>query len=169
MRTMSYEKRKEESKDLIKIFKSTLSQKKEEEFRPSRKNDFVTLTRAQKELSIVKIRTLYKRKNQKIRFVNLSKSDESKLENEFDWKKVVLKSEVSKRTYDSINRFVKYLISKFSNLTKDVRLISERLKRLRIEESLWKEKKTLLIEMMYNRIKMLVWNFTHKEQIKLEI
>ena len=143
--------------------------KKKKRFWFSRKNDLVMLTRAQKKLNIVKIKILYKRKDQKIQSVNLSKFDESKSENEFDWKKIVLKSEVSKRTYDSIDRFIKYLISKFSNLTKNVRLISERLKRLRIEKSLWKKKKALLTKMMYNQEKVLAWNFTHKTQIKSEI
>ena len=84
MKAVDFEEKKEELESLIKIFKSTMNEKKEEKFRFSRKNDLVTLIKAQKKLSIVKIKILYKRKNQKIRFVNLSKSDESKSENEFD-------------------------------------------------------------------------------------
>ena len=84
MKIVDFEKEKKESKNLIKIFKSTMNEREKEKFRFSRKNDFITLIRAQKELSIMKIKTLYKRKNQKIRFVNLSKSDKSKLESEFD-------------------------------------------------------------------------------------
>ena len=169
MKTVDFEEKKKKFENLIKIFKSTMNAKKEERFRFSRKNDFITLIKAQKKLSIVKIKVFYKRKDQKIRFVNLSKFDESKFENEFDWKKVVLKNEISKRTYDFIDRFVEYLILKFSDLTKNVKLIFERLKRLRIEEFLWDKKKTLLTKMMYNRERVLTWNFTHKEQIKFEI
>ena len=84
MKTVDFEKEKKESESLIKIFKSTMNEKKKEMFQFSRKNNLITLIKAQKKLSIVKIKTLYKRKNQKIQFVNLSKSDESKLENEFN-------------------------------------------------------------------------------------
>ena len=169
MKAVDFEEEKEKSESLIRIFKSTMNEKEEERFRFSRKNDLVTLTRAQKKLNIVKIKILYKRKNQKIRSVNLSKSDESKSEDEFDWKKVVLKSEVSKRTYDFIDRFIEHLISKFFDLMKNVKLIFERLKRLQIEKFLWEAKKALLTKMMYNREKILAWDFTHKEQIKSEI
>ena len=84
MKAVDFEEEKEESKNLIRIFRSTMNEKEEERFRFSRKNDLVTLARAQKKLNIVKVKTLYKRKDQKIRSVNLSKSDESKSENEFD-------------------------------------------------------------------------------------
>ena len=83
MKAVDFEKEKEELESLIRIFRLTM-EKKKEKFRFSRKNDFIMLTRAQKKLSIVRVRILYKRKNQKIRFVNLSKSDESKFEDEFD-------------------------------------------------------------------------------------
>ena len=84
MKAVDFEKEKEESKNLIRIFRSMMNEKKKEKFQFSRKNDLVTLTKAQKKLNIVKIRIFYKRKNQKIRSVNLSKFDESKSENEFD-------------------------------------------------------------------------------------
>ena len=84
MQTIDFEEKRKESKSLIKIFKLTLNDEEKEKFRFSRKNDFITLIKAQQKLNIVKIKTLYKRKNQKIRFVNLLKSDESKLESEFD-------------------------------------------------------------------------------------
>ena len=144
MQTIDFEEKKKRSKNLIKIFKLTLSEEEKKKFRFSRKNNLITLIRAQQKLNIVKIKILYKRKNQKIRFVNLSKFDESKFESEFDWKKIVLKDEISKKTYDSIDRFVEYLISKFSNLTKNVKLTFEWLKQLKIVESLWKKKEDVV-------------------------
>ena len=66
MKTVDFEEEKKRSKDLIRIFRSTMNEEEEEIFRFSRKNDFITLTRAQKKLNIVKIKILYKQKNQKI-------------------------------------------------------------------------------------------------------
>ena len=84
MKTVDFEEKKEKSKDLIKIFKSTLNIKEEEKFRFSRKNDLITLKRAQKKLNIVRVKILYKQKNQKIQSINLSEFDKSKLESKFD-------------------------------------------------------------------------------------
>ena len=60
MKAVDFEEEKEESESLIRIFRSTMNEKKEERFRFSRKNDLVTLTKAQKKLNIVRVRTLYK-------------------------------------------------------------------------------------------------------------
>ncbi len=82
------------------------------------------------------------------------------------WKKNIIK----KRKYfkNFIDQFVEYLISKFFDLTKKIRLKSKRIQKMQIEKKLLKWKKKLL-ETLFNREIAFLWNFVEKESIRSEI
>jgi hypothetical protein len=99
----------------------------------------------------VSVCAMYKRKNQKVRSVNSCIFDDSISEESASWKADILKKELMRKIVNSTNQYAQWLILKFSDLTKSVRLKSERLQRMKIEDFLWEKKKNLLTKMLYNR------------------
>ena len=84
-------------------------------------------------------RTIYKRKDQKIKSVNLNESNESRFEKKPDWKIDIIKKKIY--IYDPTDRYKEYLIFRFFELTRGARLIPERLQKLKIEKMLISQKK----------------------------
>jgi hypothetical protein len=67
------------------------------------------------------------------------------------------------RKYDHL------LISKFSAISREARLIPERLAKMKIGKELLEIKKDLLTEMLYNRETALAWDFTHCGRVRPEV
>jgi hypothetical protein len=61
------------------------------------------------------------------------------------------------------------LISKFSAISREARLIPERFTEIKIGKKLLKSEKDLLTEMLYNRKAALAWDFTHCEKVRSKI
>jgi hypothetical protein len=61
------------------------------------------------------------------------------------------------------------LISKFSTISRETRLIPERLAEMKIRKELLKAEKDLLTEILYNRKAVLAWDFTYYERIRSEV
>ena len=108
-------------------------------------------------------RTTYKRKDQKIKSVNLNKSNESRSEKKSDWKTDIIKKKIY--IYDSIDRYKKYLIFRFFELIRETRFISKRFQKLRIGKMLISQKKNLLTKMFYRRKKIMSWNFLKSNKL----
>ena len=89
-----------------------------------------------KSVSEVKMQIMYKRKTQKTNSVDVNIFDESKLETNSKWRKI-LKSFV---TVDSLKQLKKlydsFLISKFSKISRSSRMISKRLQKMLFDAKL---------------------------------
>jgi hypothetical protein len=113
------------------------------------------------------INTVYKRKADKVRPVDLDKSDSSTPSNNENWKQKMKKRfkipEEPPEKYDYL------LIPKFSIINRKARLIFKRLTRMRIGKELFKTKKNLLTEILYNYKTVLAWDFTHCKKVRPEI
>jgi hypothetical protein len=111
--------------------------------------------------------TIYKRKNQKIKFNDTCVFDDFKSNDDVSWKKNIIK----KKNYfkNFIDQFAEFFISKFSELTKKARLKFERIQRMQIENELLKRKKKFLFEMLFNREVALFWDFIEKDLIRSEV
>ncbi len=151
----------------VRIFNFSIDMMRDEEIRFFKKNDFVTFVQALRASFKVKVYTIYKRKNQKIKFSDICVSDDFKSNDDASWKKNIIKKK--KYFKNLIDQFVEFFISKFSELTKETRLKSERIQRMQIEDELLKRKKELLLEMLFNREAALFWDFIEKDSIRLEI
>ncbi len=138
-----------------------------EKVRFFKKNDFVTFVQALRIFFKIKVYTIYKRKNQKIKLNNICVSNDFKSDDDVSWKKNIIKKK--KYFKNLIDQFAEFFISKFSELTKETRLKFERIQRIQIKNELLKRKKELLLEMLFNREIALFWNFIEKDSIRLEI
>ena len=74
-----------------------------------------------------------------------------------------------KYIFESENKYRGFFIFRFFDMKRDIRLIFERLKRIRIENELNDQKKKLFIEMFYRRKIAMSWNFSEIKQVKPEI
>jgi hypothetical protein len=61
------------------------------------------------------------------------------------------------------------LISKFSIISREARLISKRFAKIKFGEKLLKTEKDFLTEMLYNRKAALVWDFTYCGRVRPEV
>ncbi len=139
----------------------------ESEFRLSKKNDLVTLVQFLRSADSTKMFIAYKRKNQKMKFSDICVSDDSKSDDDATWKENIIKKK--KYFKDLTNQFAEFLISKFSELTKEARLKFERIQRMQIENELLKREKELFFEMLFNREIALFWDFIEKDSIRSKI
>jgi hypothetical protein len=115
----------------------------------------------------ISINTAYKRKTDKIRPVNLNKSDSSISGERENWKtEIKRKFDIPKR---SPRKYDDLLTPKFSAITRGAKFISERFADIRIGEKLSIKEKKLLTEMLYNRKAVLIWDFTHYKKVKSEM
>jgi beta-N-acetylglucosaminidase len=110
---------------------------------------------------------VYKRKNQKMKFNDICVSNDFKLDDDVTWKENVIKKK--KYFKDLIDQFVEFFIFKFSELTKEARLKSERIQRMQIKNELLKREKEFLFEMLFNREIALFWDFIEKDSIRSKI
>ncbi len=118
-------------------------------------------------LSKVKVYTIYKRKNQKVKFSDTCVSDDFKSDDDASWKK----NNIKKKKYfkNLIDQFAEFFISKFFELAKKARLKFERIQKMQIEDELLKRKKKFLLEMLFNRETAFFWDFIEKDSIRFEI
>jgi hypothetical protein len=69
---------KQKSAKHVKIFSSSIKMMRDEEIKLFKKNDFVTFVQALRNLFKVKVYTIYKRKNQKVKLSDICVSDDFK-------------------------------------------------------------------------------------------
>jgi hypothetical protein len=137
------------------------------EFKLSKKNDLMILVQFLRSTNSTKVFIAYKRKNQKMKLNDICVSDDSKFDDDVTWKENIIKKK--KYFKDLTNQFAEFLISKFSELTKETRLKSERIQRMQIKNELLKREKRLLLEMLFNREIALFWNFIEKDSIRSKV
>jgi hypothetical protein len=101
--------------------------------------------------------TIYKRKNQKIKFNDICVSDDFKSNDDVSWKKNIIKKK--KYFKNLIDQFVEFFISKFFELTKEARLKFEWIQRMQIKDEFLKCEKVFLFEMLFNREIAFFWDF----------
>jgi hypothetical protein len=127
----------------------------------------VTFVQALRALFKVKVYTIYKRKNQKIKLSDICVFDDFKSNDDASWKKNIIKKKKYFKNF--IDQFAEFFISKFFELAKETRLKSERIQRMQIKNELLKRKKELLLEMLFNRETALFWDFIEKNSIRSKI
>ncbi len=158
---------KKEFAEHVKIFSLFMRSTRDDEVKLFKRNDFVTFVQALRALFKVKVYTIYKRKNQKIKFSDTCVFDDFKSNDDASWKKNIIKKK--KYFKNLIDQFAEFLISKFSELAKKARLKSERIQKMQIKDELLKRKKEFLLEMLFNREIALFWDFIEKDSIRFEI
>jgi hypothetical protein len=151
----------------VKVFSLFMKSTRDDEIKLFKRNDFVTFVQALRALSRVKVYTIYKRKNQKIKFSDICVSDDFKSNDDVSWKKNIIKKKKYFKNF--IDQFAEFLISKFFELTKKARLKSERIQRMQIKNELLKREKELLLEMLFNREVVLFWNFIEKDSVRSKV
>jgi hypothetical protein len=109
----------------VKIFSFFMKSTRDDEIKFFKKNDFVTFVQALRAFFKIKVYTIYKRKNQKIKLSDICVFDDFKSNDNASWKKNVIKKK--KYFKNLIDQFVEFLISKFFELAKKTRLKSERI------------------------------------------
>ena len=146
-----------------------MSKSPKNEFRMSKKNDSIIVRFWLQVCKTLSFYTAYKRKNQKIRSVNFDESNDFMSDESDNWKKKILKNEKKRYSFDFVDKYREYLISRFSEMKRSERLWNDRLSRIRIDEKLSVQKKKLLTEMLYRRKICLIWKFSKIEKIKSKI
>ncbi len=158
---------KEEFAEHVKFFSFFMRSARDDEVKFFKKNDFVTFVQALRALSRIKVYTIYKRKNQKIKFSDTCVSDDFKSDDDASWKKDIIKKK--KYFKNLIDQFAEFLISKFSELTKRTRLKFERIQRMQIKNELLKREKELLLETLFNREVVFFWDFIEKDLVRSKV
>jgi hypothetical protein len=84
-----------------------------------------------------------------MKFSDICVSNDFKFDDDVTWKENIIKK---KKYFKNLtNQFAEFLISKFSELTKEARLKFEQIQRMQIKNELLKREKELLLEIMFNR------------------
>ena len=113
--------------------------------------------------------TMYKRKTQKTNSIDVNIFDESKFKTNLKWRKI-LKSFVTVDSLKQLKRlYNSFLISKFSEMSRDSRMISKWLQKMLFNAKLSFQERNLLIEMLYKRKTVLIWNFSEIDKVRLKI
>ena len=108
------------------------------------------------------------KKVNKVQFVNWEFSNKNKsFEN--DNEKVLIIVKKSRKFYLSRIKYDHWLISKFSTIFQNSRIISKRMKKMLVNDSMQMKEKKLLLFCLYNRKIAFAWNFSEIDQIKSEI
>ncbi len=158
---------KQKSAKHVRIFSSSIEMMRDEKVKLFKRNDFVTFVQALRAFFKVKVYTIYKRKNQKVKLSDICVFDDFKSNDDVSWKKNIIKKK--KYFKNLIDQFVEFFISKFFELAKETRLKSERIQRMQIEDELLKRKKEFFFEMLFNREIAFFWNFIEKNSIRSEV
>ena len=96
--------------------------------------------------------TVYKKKADKIKSLDLSSCTNEKSEENIDWWDMLWKWQMKHLKWietDLSHQYDAYIILCFSQLAQDSRLRSEYIERLQINEKLWFEEQELLIKILY--------------------
>ena len=117
----------------------------------------------------IHVNIMYKRKAQKINFVNVEIIDELKSKTNFKWKKFLKSSITSAFLKQLFDLYEFFLISKFSKIKRDSRLISKCLQKMLFNAELFSQKRDLMIKLLYRRKIALIWNFNKINTVKSKI
>ena len=71
--------------------------------------------------------------------------------------------------FNSIDKYIHWLILKFTLIAKRARFTLERLAKMIIGNGMISQEKDLLTEMLYNLKAVLVWDFTEMEKVKKKV
>ena len=104
-----------------------------------------------------------------MRFVNWKFSNESKFFENDDWKISIIVEKRSRKFYLFRMKYDHWLISKFSTIFQNSRIISKRIKKMLVNDSMQMKEKKHLLSCLYNRKIAFAWNFSEIDQIKFEI
>ena len=99
----------------------------------------------------VYINTMYKRKVQKISFVNIEIIDELNSKTNFKWKKLLKLSFTNAFLKQLFDLYEFFLISKFSKIEWDFELISKYLQKMLFDAKLFSQKRKLMMNLLYRR------------------
>jgi hypothetical protein len=154
-------------KNELRMFQSTMKFVQKSEFRFFKKNDLMTFVQFLRSTNSTKMFIAYKRKDQKMKFSDICVSDDFKSDDDVTWKENIIKKK--KYFKDFTNQFAEFLISKFSELTKEARLKLERIQRMQIKNELLKREKEFFLEMLFNREIALFWNFIEKDSVRSKV
>ena len=116
-----------------------------------------------------KVFILYKKKANKIRFVNWKFSNESKSFENDDWKTSIIVEKRNRKFYLFRMKYDHWLILKFSTILQNSRIISKQIKKILMNDNMQMKKKKLLLFYLYNRKTVFTWNFSEINQIKSKI
>ncbi len=122
--------------------------------------------RQHEKINHVKVATAYKRKAQKIQFVNLSKSNDSISEDLTNWKQILLTQIKLNMTEMKSEKYDHWLFFKFFKIAREFRLTLKRAKRMICNDALTLQEKNLLLKMLFNREAIMIWNFSEMRKIK---
>ena len=92
-----------------------------------------------------KIFILYKKKFNKMRFVNWKFSNESKFFENDDWKISIIVEKRSRKFYLFRMKYDHWLISKFSTIFQNSQIISKRIKKMLVSDNMQMKKKIFII------------------------
>ncbi len=110
------------------------------------------------------INTLYKKKADKIKPVDLPHPGGIKPEGALNWRTKAISQEIYQP-----GKYAGWIIPKFSSIKKGSRLTPERLEKLKLGEGLSDEEKDVFYEMLYNREAAIAFNFEEKGYFNSEI
>ena len=103
-----------------------------------------------------RVRTMYKRKKDKVRPVDVSQSDGSKPGGTEDWHEKAVEEERRSGYNMPRAKYDQYLTPKFSDIPRGSRLTPERIETLKIGEDVTPKERELLLVILFNREKVLV-------------
>jgi hypothetical protein len=112
-----------------------------------------------------RVYTIYKRKADKVRPVDHGVSDGSKPGRVIDWVERSKKLDIA---YEP-GLYSEWLIPKFSDIERGSRLTKERVSKLIVGSDLTKQEKAVFTEILYNREKVLAFDFSHCGKIHLDV
>lgn len=112
------------------------------------------------------IRTLYKKKADKVRPISLGKSSAGVPPGNPDWKDELVKE--SRKNYEP-GKYDKWFEPKFSGLERGSRLTPDRLSKLVVGDGLTSEELEIFHEMLFYREKALAFDFTHRGKVRPEV
>ena len=115
-------------------------------------------------LEDIEINMLYKIKADKIKPVDLPHPGSIKPGGVLNWRTKAISQEVYQ-----LGKYAGWIIPKFSSIKKGSRLTSERLKKLKLEDSLSDKEQDVFYEMLYNREAAVAFDFKEKGFFNSEI
>ena len=93
--------------------------------------------------------------------------DGSKPDRSNTWKLNIIKKETP--ILDPIDKYTYWLVSKFTPIVKEARLIPERHGKMIVGDEIIEQEKGVLTKILYNRKVVLVWDFIEMGKVKREI
>ena len=114
----------------------------------------------------VRVDTMYKTKDKKVRPVDLGVSDGSRPRGVDNWKEVVMADELPTRERGDFDHLI---TPKFSKILRGSRLTAERVDAMVVGGGLLPRERELLIALLYNREKALAFDFSHCGTVRPEV